>query len=308
VIANPPTWPGGARCAVAITFDVDSDSPLHYSHPGDAHRRLNAQSWLRYDQVAIPRIVRMFSELGLRQTFFIPGWCIEHYPEVAGAVVDGGQELAIHGYLHELAHEITPELEEELLARTIAAAESASGTRPVGWRAPLYSFSSSSPELLARAGLLYDSSLMGDDVPYVLESPGGELVELPIDTAADDWVQYAHSYDFDFLLPIRAPERALEVFQAEIDAAIDYGGMWIAVFHPFVSGRPSRLRAVRTLLEQLLARGDVWVTSLDAIAAHVRELERSGAWAPRRERVPYYTEPVPALELFSPASAATPGG
>jgi hypothetical protein len=129
---------------------------------------------------------------------------------------------------------------------------------------------------------------MGDDVPYVLESPGGELVELPIDTAADDWVQYAHSYDFDFLLPIRAPGHAVEVFQAEIDAAIDYGGMWIAVFHPFVSGRPSRLRAVRTLLEQLL--------------------ERSGAWIPRRERVPYYTEPLAALELLSPVSAATPGG
>ena len=306
MLVNPPKWPDGKRCAVAITFDVDSDSPLHYAHPGDAHRRLNAQSWLRYDRVAIPRIVKLYSGLGLRQTFFIPGWCIEQYPDVAGAVVDGGQELAIHGYLHELAHEIPPELEEELLERTIAAAEQVAGVRPRGWRAPLYSFSSSSAELLARAGIQYDSSLMSDDVPYVLESPAGELVELPIDTAADDWVQYAHSYDFEFLLPIRAPERALEVFEAEVDAALEYGGIWIAVFHPFVSGRPSRLARIGTLLERLLDRGDVWVTSLEAVAAHVRELERTGAWTPRRERVPYYSEPVPALDYF-PAAARVGG-
>jgi peptidoglycan/xylan/chitin deacetylase (PgdA/CDA1 family) len=308
VIANPPSWPGGARCAVAITFDVDSDSALHYTHPGDAHRRLNAQSWLRYDQVAVPRIVRMFTELELRQTFFIPGWCIERYPEIADAVVDGGQELAIHGYLHELGHTLPSELEDELLHRTIAAAVDASGVKPVGWRAPLYSFSSSSPELLARAGLLYDSSLMGDDIPYVLDSPAGELVELPIDTAADDWAQYAHSYDYDFLLPIQAPDRAVEVFDAEIDAALTFGGMWIAVWHPFVSGRPSRLLRVQRMLERLLERGDVWVASLEAIAAHVRELERSGRWTPRREHVPYYTAPVPELELLSGGSAVTPGG
>jgi peptidoglycan-N-acetylglucosamine deacetylase len=298
VLAGPPRWPGGARCAVAITFDVDSDSALHVTHPRDAHRRLNAQSWLRYDQVAVPRIVGMYRDLGIRQTFFVPGWCIDHYPEVAAAIVEGEQELAIHGYLHELSHELTPELEEELLARTIAAAEFASGKRPEGWRAPLYSFSSTSPELLARAGLRYDSSLMGDDVPYVLESAGGELVELPVDTSADDWAQYVHSFDYDYLMPVRSPERALEVFRAELDAAYENGGMWVAVWHPFVSGRPSRLRRVRALLDELLSRGDVWLASMGEIAAHVRELERSGEWKPRREQVPYYSEPVDELALI----------
>jgi peptidoglycan/xylan/chitin deacetylase (PgdA/CDA1 family) len=299
VLANPPPWPDGKRCAIAITFDVDSDSPLHYRHPRDAHRRLNTQSWLLYDRVAIPRIVGMFNDLGLRQTFYIPGWCIERYPEIAGAIVQGGQELAIHGYLHELAHEISSELEEELLARTINAATAISGAHPSGWRAPLYSFSSASAELLARAGLLYDSSLMSDDVPYVLDTPAGELIELPIEPAADDWAQYAHNYDFEFLLPIRAPDDAVQVFAAEVDAAIAYGGMWIAVFHPFVSGRPSRLTRIRTMLERLLERGDVWVTSLDAIAAHVRELERTGGWTARRERLPYHAEPVPELDYFT---------
>ena len=29
LIANPVPWPNGALCAVAITFDIDTDSFLH---------------------------------------------------------------------------------------------------------------------------------------------------------------------------------------------------------------------------------------------------------------------------------------
>ena len=72
MLSNPPPWPDGAACAAAVTFDVDSDSILHLEHPDDGHRRVGAQSWLRYDQVAVPRIVELFARLGLRQTFFVP--------------------------------------------------------------------------------------------------------------------------------------------------------------------------------------------------------------------------------------------
>ena len=48
-------------CAAAVTFDVDSDSILHLE-TADGHRRLGAQSWLRYDQVAVPRIVELFCQ------------------------------------------------------------------------------------------------------------------------------------------------------------------------------------------------------------------------------------------------------
>lgn len=31
-IDNPVPWLGGARCALAITFDVDTDSLIHITH------------------------------------------------------------------------------------------------------------------------------------------------------------------------------------------------------------------------------------------------------------------------------------
>jgi peptidoglycan-N-acetylglucosamine deacetylase len=42
MIANPVPWPGGTRCAVAFTFDMDADSILHVAHPERSHRMMSA--------------------------------------------------------------------------------------------------------------------------------------------------------------------------------------------------------------------------------------------------------------------------
>jgi peptidoglycan/xylan/chitin deacetylase (PgdA/CDA1 family) len=291
VLSNPPPWPDGATCAAAVTFDVDSDSILRLEHPGDAHRRVGAQSWLRYDQVAVPRIVELFARLGLRQTFFVPSWCAERYPAMVETIAAGGHEVAAHGYLHELAHTLEPEREHELIRRSADILERVAGRRPRGWRGPLYTFSDRTAEFLAREGYAYHSGLMGDDVPYVLRTAAGEIVELPVDWANDDWPQFANTVDLDWRTPTRSPERGYEVFEAELDAALAYGGLWIAVWHPFVSGRPARLRRLEGLIERARERG-AWFAPLEEIAAHVDGLRRSGRWSPRVERLPYDDAPA----------------
>ena len=75
-------------------------SILHLSHD-DAYKRVSALSWLRYDEVAVPRIVKMFNRFEIEGTFFVPAWCIERYPATVQHIVDSGHELAHHGYLHE---------------------------------------------------------------------------------------------------------------------------------------------------------------------------------------------------------------
>ena len=68
-------WPDGARCAVAITFDIDTDSILHLDFPDKAENMLSANSFLKYDEVAIPRILKVYAHYGIKQTFFYPAWC-----------------------------------------------------------------------------------------------------------------------------------------------------------------------------------------------------------------------------------------
>ena len=295
LIANPPAWPNGARCAVAITFDVDSDSFIHVSLPDRAHRLACTTSWARYDDVAIPRLVEIFRRFDMHQTFFFPGWCMERYPHLVEVVLSGGHEVGLHGYLHELANTLSFEREAELLDRGLEITQRVTGRRPTGWRAPLYAFSENSADLIAKAGFLYDSSLMGDDIPYVLTTGSGNVVELPLQDASDDWPQYAENWDLGYHAPIRPPERGIETFRAEFDAAWEHGGMWISVWHPFVSGRLSRAIQIVKLIEYMQEKGGVWFATLHEIAAHINASSEAGTYDPRRVAMPYFRVPVPEL-------------
>jgi peptidoglycan/xylan/chitin deacetylase (PgdA/CDA1 family) len=296
VIASPPPWPGGARCAVSVTFDVDSDSFLQATVPERAHRLVCSTSWARYDEVAVPRLVELFRRAGLRQTFFFPAWCMERYPNLVEAVLEGGHEVGLHGYLHELANTLPRARESELLLRGIEVTRRLVGERPAGWRAPLYSFSEHTADLIAREGFLYDSSLMGDDVPYLLGSASGEVIELPLQDASDDWPQYVENYDVGYHMPIRPPQQAIETFRAEFEAAWEHRGLWIACWHPFVSGRLSRAVEVARFVDHMQRRGGVWFAPLREIAEHVRGCIADGSYVPRRVDLPYYQGPLPELE------------
>ena len=304
MLDNPIPWPNGARCAVAITWDVDCDSGLNYYNPERADNLVASQSQTRYDAaVAVPRLVKLLKRLEMRQTFFVPGWCIEKFPASMDALLAGGHELALHGYLHERPNELPPEEELRVLRLGIEAFRRHVGARPRGWRAPSFAFSKHSLGYLVAEGFSYDSSLMGDDVPYVLRHKTGSLLELPTEWCLDDWPHYVHNRDFRHQMPISPPSRAIEVFRAEFDAAWKHGALWVSVWHPFVSGRLSRLDAVIGLIEYMQSKGNVWFATLGEIADHVKTLADGGRWTPRVDDLPYYTSPIP--EIAKPAIVAS---
>jgi hypothetical protein len=98
--------------------------------------------------------------------------------------------------------------------------------------------------------------------------------------------------EFGYMLPIAAPERAMEVFRAEFDAAWRHGGLWIAVWHPFVSGRAARCDAMIELIRYMRAKGQVWFARMDEIAAHARKCIADGSWTPRIDRLPFFEGPL----------------
>lgn len=293
MIRNPIPWPNGARCAACVTFDMDADSLVHIGHPTDSHSRVSAISMLQYGpKVAIPRILDSYASLGIKQTFFIPAWCIETYPAAVEAILKDGHEIAHHGFLHEHPRELPDADEAYWLDRGIEVIVKATGQRPRGWRAPLYNFSHRSADLLAARGFVYDASLMGDDQPYLLDCAAGRLVELPSHWGLDDWPQYVQSMDLDYMMPIRAPEQGLAAFAQEFEATHAHGGLWVPVVHPFATGRLARWHVWHRFLEGLRLRGDVWFAPMEEIAAHVQAVVEKGQWQPRIDRLPYYNEPV----------------
>lgn len=293
MIENPVPWPNGARCAVAFTFDIDTDSSLHMEQGPKAKELVATTSWLRYDEIAVPRILRLYAERGLKQTFFYPAWCMETYPHLVEAILKGGHEIAHHGYIHENYNALPVDRQEELFARAVETIRRMTGQKPRGFRAPLYNFSSATADLLVKYGFAYDASLMTDDVPHLVDAAGGgSFVEIPSSWALDDWPQYVHAPDFGYQMTVRSPDEAKSVFMAEFDAAWRYGGVWVGVWHPWVSARPSRLDAIARMIDEMQEKGGVWFASMEEIATHLNKLTAEGLYTPRRIGLPYYSSEV----------------
>jgi hypothetical protein len=102
--------------------------------------------------------------------------------------------------------------------------------------------------------------------------------------------------DLSYMMPIKASSHAMDVFREEFDAAWRHGGLWIAVWHPMVTGRLARCQALVDLIAHMLDKGGVWFAPLEEIADHVRGTIAAGQWRPRIDRLPYYEGPIHELE------------
>lgn len=295
MINNPIPWPNGKKVACAMTFDMDTDSILHLGFRESAPSRVAMMSTLKYDEVAVPRILDMYKRCEIKQTFFYPAWCMERYPHLVDMILEGGHEIAAHGYLHESPNKQSPEAELYWLERQIDVIKKMTGQAPRGWRAPLYDFSQHSLDYLVDNGFKYDASLMGDDIPYVLKNDKGSVIELPSHWAMDDAPHYVHEPEAMYMMPIKSPNEAMNVFMSEFNAMHKYGGLWVSVWHPYISGRLARCDRIEQMIMEMQVRGDIWFATMEEIAAHVQKCIDDGSWTPRVDQLPYYSEPIPEI-------------
>lgn len=292
MLRHPIPWPNGAKLAAAITFDVDADSLIHIAKPTDGFDRLCPISMGRYGPtVAVPRILDTYKRLGLEQSFFMPAWCMERYPETVEAILAGGHEIGHHSYLHENPAEHSDAEQAYWFDKATDVHKAMCGAAPRGYRAPVYNVTQGVVDRLIDRGFLYDSSLMADDVPYVMETAEGSMLELPVHWGNDDWPPFAHYDEIGYLMPVRGPTAGLAPFFEEFEAQYEAGGFWVGVFHPFLTGRLARWRVVERWLEDVLTRGDVWFAPLEEIARHVASVRASGTDV-RVENLPYFDRPV----------------
>lgn len=267
-------WPGGAACAASFTFDVDGESAALAAAPATVASMSTMTHQAYGPLVGVRRILGILDHHGVRSTFFVPGFTADRYPGVVRDIRAAGHEIAHHGYHHVTPTTLTPSERELEITRGSDTLELLTGERPVGYRAPMWDLSWDMPELLARHGFLYESSLMDADLPYALRgtaehSPhGAPLIEIPIQWALDDWEQYCFLPSVTELGPIQTPAHALELWRSELHGMRRFGGCWVLTNHPFLSGRPGRAVALDSLVAEVASLEDVWVATMSEIAAH----------------------------------------
>lgn len=265
---RPPCWPGGARCALALSFDCDHET----FELGAGRAAVGRLAWGEFGRrTGVPRVLDVLASHGARATFFQPAVAALIDPDALRPIVEAGHEIGIHGWIHENTSRLDRATERELMLRARDALARIAGTEPVGHRAAQWDLSPHTIALVAEAGFLYDSSMMADDEPYELLSEGlpTGLVEIPVDWVRDDAVYLLFNRDPP-TRPWTPPEAVLNIFRREFDAAFEAGGVCQLTFHPFVIGYRSRIWILDALLAHARERGPVWLPTHAELAAWLR--------------------------------------
>lgn len=266
---EPGRWPGGARCAVVLSFDVDAETLWLIADPANANRPGTLSMGHYGPTVGVPLLLDLLARTGIHASFFVPGWTAEHYPAMMRTIVEQAHEIGHHGWVHETPTSLTRDEERAVLERGLRAIEQTAGVRPTGYRSPSWEFSTNTLSLIAEQGFRYSSNLMDTFLPY--RHPETDVMELPVQWILDDAPFFLFRPSGAPSRPIQPAATALQAWQEEFAGIYEYGGLCMLTMHPQLSGRPGRVR----MLEQFIAFArsmpePVWFATGAEVAEHWR--------------------------------------
>jgi peptidoglycan-N-acetylglucosamine deacetylase len=268
---TPKSWPGGAKVAVSLSFDFDTepvwigfqeqDSPSYMSR-GEYGAR-----------AGMPRVLALLRKHDIPASFFIPAMSMELHPEVIKELVaEPRYEIGFHSYVHENPLQLTESEERKVYAQAMEIFVKHVGRKPVGFRSAAWDLTESTIKLVKEMGFMYESSMMADDRPYALLANGEDtgLVELPVEWILDDWPLFQISWPSKHVA-IRNAEDVLSIWRDEFDVAYEEGSIYILTMHPQVIGHRYRMRMLDALVTHMKSKPGVWFATHEEIVRWVKE-------------------------------------
>jgi peptidoglycan/xylan/chitin deacetylase (PgdA/CDA1 family) len=247
-------------------------------------------------EVGVPRLLRLFTRLGIKATWFVPGHSVETFPKQIEEVVEAGHELGAHGYSHENPIEMSPEQERDVLERSIEVIEKISGRQPRGYVTPWWEMSEHTAALLLEYGFRYDHSQNYNDFIPFYARVGDRWLTLDYSKPASSWmhplergqevdlVEFCGNWYMDDLPPMmfmkQAPNshgyvspRTIEDLWHEqfrwVIRELDYAVVPLTL-HPDVSGRPQVLMMLERLFQDWLGHKGVSFVTFEEAAEDFR--------------------------------------
>ena len=227
-------WPGGARCAVLLTINLDAEQFWLGMFPESITRPKTLSMGEYGIKRGLDRVLYTLRQYQIRTTFFVPGLVAQNYPQAIEKIMADGHELALHGHTHTGMAQLSQAEQREELERGKEALRRLSGIDPVGFRAPEGELTLETLELAQEQGFCYSSSLYDEDRPYWLSLPSDKrLLEIPMHWELHDFPYFAFNYGPAFPIAqsrVSSYSQVTKTYQHEFDGYYRYGLAYVAQF------------------------------------------------------------------------------
>lgn len=236
-------WPGGHRSALSIIVHVPGS---RFSEDGTSQEELLG---LDYTATGLRKILVALADVDVNATFAFTAGAVSDAPKMVHEVHEGGHEIAASFCSASGAtDDLISNIEEE------------TGSRVSGVVASMPGFPSSEMD-----------DAWGNDggKAWLIDGRSGDLPVLQRDPDAALIPTSPYMMDTTWLSPVRPlpPSSLLETWMLALDAHRDEGTYMPLIIHPHIMGRPGFLGTLVRFLDDVIARGDVWIARVDHIAA-----------------------------------------
>ena len=238
------TWPGGARIAVWVCPNIE-----HYEWlpaairqrdpwPRTPHPDVLSYSLKDYgNRAGVWRMMEVMDAHGIRGSVSFSMAVGEMFPEVLDAILSRDWDVFSHGIFNTRYHwGLDEHAERAEIAASVEAWRRMTGRQLRGWFSPAGSNTLATPDLVAEAGISYLCDLYHDDQPTPVRVRRGRLISLPYQMDLNDAVMIAAGAG-----------------EGEAQPRV----MCVAL-HPYIIGRPHRLRYLDSLLAYMRRHEGVW--------------------------------------------------
>jgi allantoinase len=277
IVRRPPlAWPGGHRAAFSVVVCAEyyelqppADAFVPPNVPGGFGRApypdVRAFSQREYgNRVGIFRVMEALDKHRIRPTAAADAVICTQYPYLIEQFQKRNWEIAGHGYslTRVISNRMSEEQERNYIRASLDAVEKACGTRPNGWHGPEYGESERTPALLAEFGVKYVLDWPNDEQPYLMSTPSGSIVSIPMALELDDVITHYHRR-IGLARWRQAVAEALDQLLADGDAG---GRQLVLALHPWLIGHPHRIGYFEDVLADAASRKDLWITTTGEIA------------------------------------------
>lgn len=264
-------WPNNARVALWIAPNVEhyeylpDDDGLGNPWPRVPHPDVQQYSYRDYgNRVGFWRMVEVLDEYNIKCCVSLNMAVLEHYPEIAEAMVKRDWDFMSHGIYNTIyLYTYSEEQERAFYRDCIETLKRHTGKQLKGMLGPAITGTERTPELMAEAGLIYHTDWMHDDQPVPIRVKSGKLISVPYSIELNDVPVFRSHFEGEYFVRICKAQ-----FDQLYKEGAESGRVMCIALHPYLTGQPHRIKYLDEILRYIMAHDGVWQTTADEIAEY----------------------------------------